>query len=168
MARLERIERTVEGSQHTKETDLTLVRMAGGSAVDRLCRAMTQQASSYEEVDVRGPGEKYKHQSRLEIVDTRAIRMNKLRMRGVTPRRLHFALTHLVPSVLEEKPITATTVGSGDNYQQEYFLALHFNDDHTEALTEERQKVWEVIGKLGDFSVHDIPWLKRPQDLRLA
>jgi hypothetical protein len=154
--------------RHTQAAKLTLDRLAGGVTLGRLCHKIERLAEPHPDVDTRGPGERYDDQTRVELIDSRSVGANRLKQRGITPRMIHFSLTNLVPSVLSPQRVEATKVDVDFSREDEYYIALQFKDKDATKLLDEREAVWKVLGKLGHFSIDEIPWIGRIPDVRLA
>jgi hypothetical protein len=160
--------RITEASQHTDMTDLVLSRLAVGTTLDGICHQVADFTTQYESAEIRGPSRAFESLARLEQVDAKSLRNHHIRARGITPRILHFSLSHLVPSVLEQQEVESDRVEVDRSRYGEYYIALGFDSESTNQLLEERRKIWEVIGRLGKFSPDNIPWMSRSPTVRLA
>jgi hypothetical protein len=147
--------------------DLMLNRLAGGAVMEGLCLEVAQLASPFPYVDTARPGKKYEQQPMTEIVDRRSVQRNRLPWRGITPRRMQFALTHLVPSILIGQEVQATGIDV-DEKDEECYIALCLSGEGADKLVEERKEAWGVLGRLGKFSIEGIPWLANTPEIRLA
>lgn len=153
-------------------SDLILFRNAkspeGQPKLDVLCSALAETAAEYYRVEIKGPTDEFQQKTRVNLVDGRAVRVNRLH-RKFTAQRMSDTLSSYLPSLLVPKMVTVSTTELDSNEKRgEHYISLNFKEEDAQVLIEERKKIWEKLAKTGSFNIEDIPWLDYEPEIKLV
>src|SRR5581483_11499946 len=128
-----------ENAQELTFQELIIRRLAGGLALTELCRDLQELSVNYPNVEVRGPERGFNGLTRVEIVNSKGIRVNSLDRKGITADSLNRELLRTAPSIFMPRYCEAKDISMRDSAKGETYVTLEFDRASAEVLLEERK-----------------------------